>query len=229
MGISMVTPRSHCPSCRTTLYWYDLVPLFSWMYLRGKCRFCKVPISWLYPAIELLSACAFTALWLMVDHHYFPAYALFFSTLLVTIRTDTEHMLIARHMTFFLVPVGFIASCLGFIPLSITDSICGAFIGYGFLWLTRTGYRYRTGQEGIGQGDLDLMAYIGSFTGLVGVWITLTLGSCIGSMVGLLCAYQASASLRTYRIPFGLFLALSALILVLLYNTWYQLLTTYSV
>jgi leader peptidase (prepilin peptidase) / N-methyltransferase len=211
---SVILPCSHCAQCKQSLVWYDMIPIFSWVWLRGHCRTCGTYISWLYPFIELISALLFSLLWYRIDSHYFVAYALFFSALIITIRTDLEHMLISRFATTFLIPLGITAAFTGFIPLTPVQSMLGTFCGYFFLFSIATLFKWFTNKEGMGAGDFDLMALIGSFTGLLGVWIAILIGSTLGSLVGLFFLVVLKKD-RSFKIPFGLFLAGGAISYVL--------------
>lgn len=216
--------RSRCPSCRTTLAWYDLVPLASWVLLHGRCRSCQKPISWLYPFIELLTAALLTLLILYQPIHYFAAYFIFFSALIVSVRSDLETMLISRYVTLFLVPAGFLLSGVGLLPITLTQSILGALGGYALLWGTAQFFFLFTRKEGIGQGDVELLALIGAFTGIAGAWISLLIGSLAGSLIGL--SYIALTKIgRNAKIPFGPFLALGAFGYVFFREPLFKLLT----
>lgn len=220
--ISIISPRSFCPHCTTTINWYDNIPIISWFILRGKCRHCKKSISILYPAIEILTAIILSLLYFWISPHYFISYFIFFSALLITIRTDLEFMLISRFVTIFLIPLGFLLSTAHLLPITLYESIVGAFIGYSFLLSIRFFFHLVTGKEGMGQGDLDLLAFIGSFTGIIGCWISLLIGSCVGSFFGL--GYQLFFQPKEQaKIPFGPFLAGGAIIFVLLQESFLQL------
>lgn len=210
----IVWVRSACPLCGTTLAWYDLIPVFSWIFLRGSCRYCKGPISFLYPFIELLTVFVLSALYYTVPEQFFFAYFVFFSALIVTIRSDLETMLISRFMTIYLIPVGVFLSAINFLPLTAIDSILGALLGYGFLFMVSRFFFMITKKEGIGQGDLELLAFIGSFTGVSGCWISLTIGSVLGSCIGVSYALIARTGFSV-KIPFGPFLAAGAILYVL--------------
>lgn len=150
----------------------------------------------------------------VLEPHYLAAYFVFFSALIVTVRTDLETMLISRYATLALVPVGCLLSLFGFLPISLTSSIVGALFGYGFLWLIRAAFKAVTGKIGIGQGDLDLMAFIGAFTGILGCWVTISIGSLAGALLG--TAYLLATRQSTAKpLPFGPFLALGAVCFVL--------------
>ncbi|MGC2310694.1 MAG: prepilin peptidase [Candidatus Babeliaceae bacterium] len=207
--------RSFCPHCNTTIAWYDLFPLLSWLILKGHCRFCKKPISWLYPFIELLTALSLTLLYLRVPLVYFSAYSFFFSLLIVCIRTDFEDFAILNHIL-YCIPIGWLASFFGLLPLSWIESLAASILGYSFLWIIRFAFWKLRQKEGLGLGDLDLLALIGAFTGIFGMWITLLLGSLSGSLAGLsLIFFTGNRQLLNRPIPFGPFLALGALLYVL--------------
>ena len=216
-GHSLLISRSFCPSCNSTIAWYDLVPVLSWLFLRGNCRTCKTSISWLYPFIELLTALSLTALYLTVPLAYFPAYFVLFSILIVTIRTDLQEMLIVRYMTLWVIPLGLLFSFTGCLPISLLESILGAIMGYSILWLVKTVYYFFKKVEGMGEGDLELLAVIGAFTGPVGCWLTVMIGSIFGSLIGILLILITKKS-TTLKIPFGPFLALGAMLYVLFQN-----------
>ena len=212
--VSIIRPRSHCPLCKHTLAWYDLIPVISYFSLRGKCRYCKASISLLYPIIEAITALALTSLFILVPSHFIPAYLFFFSALIISIRTDLELMLISRLFTLCLIPIGVLFAATSMLPITPFDSILGAACGYGFLWLMANAFLLITGKHGMGQGDLELLAFIGSFIGVFGIWATLLLSTIIGSLIGLLYIKLARQS-HTVKIPFGPFLALGAMLYVL--------------
>lgn len=209
----VVWQRSRCPRCSVVLLWYDLIPIVSWCVLRGACRHCHKPISLLYPCIELLSVCLFSLLFFTVPSHYFFAYFIFFSALLVTIRSDIETMLISRFVTVYLIPVGIAFSAVGLLPIDLIGSIGGTFFGYGFLFSVSRLFFFMTKKEGMGDGDLELLAFIGSFIGIVGCWISLMIGAILGSLVGISYLLIMRAGLAV-KIPFGPFLAAGAIVYV---------------
>ena len=211
---SIITPGSYCPHCKHPLAWYDNIPLFSFIILCGKCRYCKNPISWLYPFIELITLIAMLALLNSVDSHYWLAYFIFFSALIVTIRSDFESMLISRFATIFLIPLGFLFASLGFLPISLVHSIFGSIFGYVVLLGSAKLFAWFTGKQGMGQGDLELLAFIGAFIGPWGCWITLMLASTIGALLGIIYIV-VSRKKSSIKIPFGPFLAIGAIFYVL--------------
>lgn len=207
-------PRSSCVHCQHILSPRDLVPLLSYIMLKGRCRYCLLPISILYPLIELTTICAALGLYYFVAPDYWIAYSILFSALIVTMRSDAESFLISRYATLCLVPVGILFSYLNYLPTSPINNSLGALIGYGFLWIIQKLFYYIRNQEGLGQGDLDCLCMIGSFTGILGCWATLMIASLIGSITGILYILYKKPTHQVI-IPFGVFLALGAIITVL--------------
>ena len=199
--------RSCCPQCHKPIAWFDLIPVLSWTLLRGQCRHCKKPISWLYPFIELLTAIIFIALFYKISMHYWLGYGIFFAALIISIRTDLETMLISRWVTIALIPVGILFSFLGLLPISVLNSMLGAFLGYGILYGITKLFYLLTGKLGMGEGDFDLLAMIGSFTGIGGMWFSLMIGSVLGSIIGLFFVLISKNKNMSQPIPFGPFLA----------------------
>ena len=205
--------RSFCPNCKNKIAWYDNIPIISWLYLKAQCRSCKQKISWLYPFIELITACSLLLLCYTVPRHYFPTYFIFFSALIVTIRTDFDQMLISRFMTLYLIPLGIIATFIKRIPLSTTFSVIGLIFGYIILWCVKKISYYLTKQDGLGQGDLELLSFIGAFTGPLGCWIALSIGSISGSLITII--YMTITKQPIKKVPFGSYLSFGAIIFIL--------------
>jgi len=156
-----------------------------------------------------------TLLYLRIENTYFLGYFVLFSALIVTIRSDLETMLISRWVTIALVPVGIVMSFTDTIPIAPLNSMMGAASGYLSLWFVGTLFYLVTRKEGLGQGDLDLLACIGAFTGIVGVWMTVLLGSLFGSIIGTAVLIYKGKFQRYMKLPFGPFLALGAITYVL--------------
>jgi len=215
-------PRSVCPFCDRMIAWYDNIPVLSWLLLRARCRWCRHPISSLYPFIELTTAVAVTMLFLVFHPAFllepFIAYTLFFSCLIMATRTDLELMLIPQAFTLLPIFLGLLFSWMQWISITPVESLIGAFIGYAFLWLVAKGFKFFTAREGLGVGDMELLAMIGSFLGPVGVWITLMIGSISGTLLGALYLVIARKH-RSTRIPFGPFLALGAAAFVIFHDS----------
>lgn len=215
--------RSFCPSCQHMIAWYDNIPVLSWIYLQAHCRNCQQKISWLYPFIEIITPLILYQVWQNTPTQYFPAYFLFASGLIITIRTDFEQMLISRFATLYLIPCGILAASMHHIPQSITTSIAGSVCGYGMLWLVQhIGYKI-IGKESLGQGDLELLAYIGAFTGPFGCWMSVTIGSILGTIISIV--YMMTTKKNISLIPFGAFLSFGAIIFILWQDFFIQIYT----
>jgi leader peptidase (prepilin peptidase) / N-methyltransferase len=203
--------RSQCPNCKILIAWFDNIPIVSWLILRGKCRSCKKPISILYPFIELMTALSLLTMINTVSSDYWFAYFIFFSALIISIRTDLHMMLISRFVTIALVPLGFLLSYLGMLPITLINSILGTSSGFMFLFALAQLYFLLTKRVGLGHGDIELIAFIGAFLGVLGWWFTLVIASCLGSFIGIFILIFDQKSLRNIKIPFGPFLAIGAM------------------
>ena len=171
---------------------------------------CGDAISSLYPLIELTTVLSLTMLAYAMPPTYLFAYFIFFSGLIVTVRTDLELMLIPQHTTIALIPLALLASAMGYLPITFINCVTGAAIGFLTLKGISALARIRYGKEALGAGDADLLCYIGAFTGLMGIWTTLLIGSTLGSVVG--GAYLLiNKKSRHTPIPFGPFLAAGAM------------------
>jgi len=169
----------------------------------------------MYPFIELFTACVFTLLFLYIEPSYWLGYATFFSALIVTMRTDIETLLISRYVTVVLIPLALVFSLAGLLPLTLYESILGTVFGYIVLWAVAHLFLLARNKEGIGEGDFELLAMIGAFTGATGVWMTLFIGAFIGSCFGV-PLILAGAPAESTKIPFGSCLALAGIIYVFL-------------
>lgn len=202
--------RSHCPSCNRTLQWWEIIPIISWIIIRGRCTTCHQHVSLWYPVIEYISALWIWSLVYSFPLHFLPALFLLSSALIVTIRTDGEHFLILRWCTIGIIPFGMAAAYFGLLPITINQSIVGCVFGAAYLALARTMFVWWKNYEGLGEGDIELIAAIGSFLGPMGMITTLVIASCLGTAYGVSCLMISSKSDLQTPIPFGLFLALGS-------------------
>lgn len=163
----------------------------------------------LFPYFEIIGTILLTMLWPTL----YPTYFIFFSALLIVIHTDVTSMLISRYTSLYLVPAGIIASYYNLLPIDTTESCCAAFIGYGLLYSVNKLFYMIKQQNGLGQGDLDLLAFIGSFTGFLGIWFTILFGSILGTISG--TGYMLYCQKRINILPFGPFLSIGAMLYVL--------------
>lgn len=206
---SLKKQRSFCPHCKYNLSPIDLVPIFSWLTLKGKCRYCRKPISILYPIIELLTATLFTILFLVSKYKF--GYFIYFSALILTIRTDLEKMLISRIFTLYLAPIGILLSLFRLVPINFYQSVFGALIGFFSLLIVNKIFYALTKKQGIGEGDFDLLALIGAFTGPLGVLYSIFYGSILGSIIGISLILLNKKDMQS-KLPFGPFLAIGSII-----------------
>ncbi len=208
-GRSVVYPPSCCPQCGTRIRSWDNIPLISYLLLHGRCRSCGRRISVRYPLVEAVTGIMFVLLLQRFDlTPYLGAAALFVAALIVITFIDLDHQIIPDVISLPGIVVGLLLSVVGYGP-SLVDSVMGAVCGGGILYAVAFGYHALTGREGMGGGDIKLLAMIGAFVGWRGVLVTLVLGSFTGAVVGVTLMLARGADTRL-PIPFGPFLALGA-------------------
>ena len=208
--LSIAAPRSFCPACRTPIRAYDNIPIFSFLLLGGKCRKCRVPISWRYPLVEALTGGLALALFLKLALTFsFFCYFCFAAALVVITFIDLDHRLIPDAISLPGILIGFLLSFLAVTP-GVWNSLLGIVIGGGSLYLVAVVYEFVTKREGMGGGDVKLLAMIGAWLGWKAVLFTLFFSSLTGSLVGgaLMVARKEDGKLA---IPFGPFLTFSAM------------------
>jgi leader peptidase (prepilin peptidase) / N-methyltransferase len=210
LGLSIANPPSRCPSCGSQLKWYDNVPVFGYLWLRGRCRTCRAPISIRYPIIELITMAVFLLHLYIFGWTPLMAVRLAFAcALIVLFAIDLEHQLLPNVITLPGIVVGLVASL--FVPPGIRDSVLGAILGGGVLWLIGEAYFRYSGQEGMGGGDVKMLAMVGAFLGWKQVLVTLVFSSVTGSIIGMLVIAIRRGGMK-YALPYGTFLALGALL-----------------
>jgi leader peptidase (prepilin peptidase)/N-methyltransferase len=207
---SVVSPGSRCPSCGYALRWSDNVPVLSYLLLRGRCRSCHAAIPVRYPIVELITMAVFVLhdVVLGADPILVPR-LMFACAMIVLFAIDLEHHLLPNVITLPGVAIGFLFSLL-FPPGPLASAI-GILVGGGSLWLIGEAYYRYAGQEGMGGGDVKMLAMIGAFLGWKLVLVTLVFSSIAGAVVGLLVILSRRGDLR-YALPYGTFLALAGLI-----------------
>lgn len=211
LGESVVKPRSRCPSCAETIAWYDNLPVLSWVLLRGRCRRCGAGISARYPFIELITM--LIAMVLFARFGLSPAFVVqfvFCCALIVIAYIDLDHQIIPDKISLPGIVLGLLVAIPGGLP-ALTDALLGVLLGGGLLLTVAWVYERATGREGMGGGDVKLLAMIGAFLGWQGVLLTLLLGSLLGSAIGIVLMTSRGAD-RKLAIPFGPFLSLGALV-----------------
>jgi len=210
-GASIVRPPSHCPGCKTPIAWYDNIPLLSYIVLRGRCRSCRTRISAVYPAVEVLTGALALALWGRLGASLAFAGYLAFAAALVTITfIDLDHQIIPDVISLPGIGLGLAVSFVS--PLvRPQDALLGVLAGGGSLLLVAWLYQTLRGQEGMGGGDIKLLAMIGAFLGWQSIFVTVLAASLVGSLIGIgLMLYQRADT--RLAIPFGPFLAGGALV-----------------
>jgi leader peptidase (prepilin peptidase)/N-methyltransferase len=208
---SIVSPPSSCPNCGEKIRFYDNIPLISYILLLGKCRHCRTPLAWHYPVVEALTGLLSMVLFIKygLSYQYF-LYLLFFATLLTISFIDLQHKIIPDILSLPGIVAGLAAS---FAPDTVSwlDSIIGIIAGGGSLFLVAVIYERITGREGMGGGDIKLLAMIGAWMGWRQLHLIVLLSSLTGAIVGVAFLLMAGKGFRV-RIPFGPFLSLGAIL-----------------
>lgn len=211
---NLVFPRSACPACGHTLSALENIPLISWIWLRGRCRYCRAPISARYPLVELFaSLLSGWVVWRLGSDIAGLAALLLVWTMLALAMIDLDTQFLPDDLTLPLLWAGLLFNLTGtFVPLA--DAVIGAAAGYLVLWLVYWGYRWVTGKEGMGYGDFKLLAALGAWLGWTMLPFIVLLSSALGAVVGLMMILLRGHQ-RDKPIPFGPFLALAGLIALL--------------
>jgi len=208
---SIIWPGSHCPHCKNAIKFYDNIPLVSYFLLRGRCRYCKGSISLQYPLVEGITA--LSSLFLIIKFGPSLSYLFYFAfvaALIVITVIDLYHQIIPDVISLPGIGLGLLASLL--IPqITLFNSLIGILLGGGSLFIVATFYQWLFKREGMGGGDVKLLAMIGAFLGWKAVLLTILLSSLIGSVTGILMMVVKGKDFK-YAIPFGPFLSLGAVI-----------------
>lgn len=237
--LSVATPRSFCPECDHGIAWYDNVPVLSYILLRGRCRHCNTRISFRYPVVELLTAICFFAFVRLLGLNALAIEFCVFSAIVIALFfSDLEERILPDEFTLGGAAIGLIFACV--VPsdggiwrfiltwmhnprvLSLVDAAFAAAFSSFALWFVGVIYHRLRDREGLGLGDVKMVAMIGAFLGLHGVLLTLIVGSVLGAVVGLCYIFFAGKDASTYELPFGAFLGVAALAVAF----WEQLLRT---
>jgi len=207
-GRSIVWPASACPHCQRPLSWFENIPVVSYLVLRGRCRTCQGPISVRYPIVEALTAVMFAAgWWFYGPSPLLVSRLLFGCALIVLFAIDLEHHLLPNVITLPGVVAGFLLSLVT--EPGWMASLIGIALGGGILFaIAEVYYRIRH-EEGLGMGDVKMLAMIGAFIGWKLTLVTLMMASVAGSAIGLLMMATGRGGMK-YALPFGTFLALGA-------------------
>ena len=229
--LSVVRPRSFCPECEKPIAWYDNIPLVSYVLLKRRCRHCGTSIPARYPVVEALTAALFFSFVAALGPTW-PAlkYCLLSALLVGMIFADLEELILPDEFTLGGVVAGFALSWvvpvsdglagilfsiarwpLNIHAVSLAESVLGAVIPSACLWLTGAVYEKVRHKEGLGFGDVKMVAAIGAFLGLHYTLLTLIVGSLLGSVVGVVYILATRKDHTTYPLPFGSFLGVAAI------------------
>jgi len=245
LEVPITVPRSHCPHCKKLIRWYDNVPVLSYLILGGRCRRCKKKISARYPLIEAVSGLISVLLYLKFGLGV--EWVLFFgfsAALLVLAFIDLDHRILPDVITLNGMWLGVLSSVylaqpippivLGIVRaaglevtnprmLALVGSLLGVVAGGGLLWGVGEAFKRLRGIEGMGFGDVKMMAMVGAFLGAPMALFTIMLGSILGSVIGLGYMLWKGKS-RDYELPFGTFLGAAGIVVVLYGENLFQFL-----
>jgi leader peptidase (prepilin peptidase)/N-methyltransferase len=207
-GRSVVWPASACARCGRALTWFENIPILSYVALAGRCRTCRARISLQYPIVEALTALAFAgAYWLYGPSLLLASRLIFVCALIVLFAIDLEHQLLPNAITLPGIVVGFIFSL--FTEPGWLGSVIGILLGGGILYATAEAYYRIRDEEGLGMGDVKMLAMVGAFLGWQLTFMTLMLASIAGSIIGGGLILLQRGGMKT-ALPFGTFLAVGA-------------------
>jgi leader peptidase (prepilin peptidase)/N-methyltransferase len=216
---SIVFPGSHCPHCNAAIRWYDNVPILSFAVLRGRCRACGAGIAWRYPLVELANALFYLAAFLRTGPNVaFIFLAALISMTIVLIYIDADIQILPDVIDLPGIALGVCAGALGLgilhpslvLAESLTDSLFGALLGAAILLTIIAAYWLLRRAEGMGLGDVKMLAMIGAVTGWRSVAGVLMLASVTGTLISVPLALRGPHGMRT-AIPFGVFLGIGFL------------------
>jgi len=208
---SVISPPSHCPQCLMPIRWYQNVPIFSYLLLRGRCAGCGLPIPIRYLLVEAITGVLFTYVFMRFGIQWATILCWVFVSLLIAITfIDLDHQIIPDLLSLPGIGIGLTGSILlPWIPW--TDSLLGILLGGGLLYLVALGYEVLAKREGMGGGDIKLLAMLGAFLGWQAIFPVVLISSLLGSLIGIPWMLLKKED-STFAIPFGPFLAVSALI-----------------
>jgi len=230
--LSVVRPRSFCPECEKPIAWYDNIPVASYIFLRGRCRHCQAKIRLRYLMVELGTAAAF-ALCVAALGPTLAAlkYSVFSAILIMLLATDLEERILPDEFTLggavvgiafaALVPIEagivtfFLSGAFGLRMASVAEALVSSWVAGGMIWLVAWLYEKLRHREGMGFGDVKMIAMIGAFLGFQETLLTLILASVLGSVAGVAYVLITKKDMATYELPFGSFIGLAGLVVAL--------------
>lgn len=247
--LSVVFPNSACPKCGAEIRPYDNIPVLSWLFLGGKCRNCKAPISFRYPAVEAANAALYALSLSVVGFNAFlPIAFIFVSAMLALILIDAEHMILPNAINFPLLAIFilvravypyffgtaffgdfdyFPGTAMHGLPLpavSLINAALGAVAGGGFLWLIGFIWEKLRGVEAMGLGDVKMMLAVGALLGWRLTFVSIFLGAMAGAVIGMVVVSRQKKKDMQTQIPFGIFLGVGSVVALLFgdrFVEWY--------
>ena len=207
-GTSIVWPASACPTCGRALSWFENIPIVSYAFLRGRCRTCRTPISSRYPIVEALTAAMFGLAWWYYGPTPLLASRIVFGCMLIVLfAIDLEHHLLPNVITIPGIVIGFLFSVIN--DPGWKSSLIGIVVGGGVLYVIAEGYYRVRHEEGLGMGDVKMLALIGAFLGWPLTLLSLMIASIAGTIIGIALIATGRGTMK-YALPFGTFLAIGA-------------------
>jgi leader peptidase (prepilin peptidase)/N-methyltransferase len=210
---SIAWPASRCTTCERPLDWYENVPVVAWLALGGRCRTCHASVSLMYPVVELVTGALFVGGYLLYGATPLGFVRIAFGcAMIVLFVIDLQHRILPNIITVTGVPIGFALSL--FLPPGWRESLIGLLLGGGVLFVIGEAYYRLRGIDGLGMGDVKMLAMIGAFLGWQLMLLTLVLASLSGALVGVALIVSQRGSMK-YALPFGTFLAVGAVVAML--------------
>jgi len=207
---SIVSPPSRCRNCDYLLHWYDNIPVVSWLWLGGRCRKCGTSVSIQYPIVELITGALFVlVIWLTPVGPLLASRLILVCILIALFGIDLEHQILPNSITLPGIAIGLLFSLIA--PPGWKDALVGALLGGGILYGIAWAYYLWRREEGMGMGDVKMLAMIGAFLGWKAVIVTLVLSSFAGAIIGLGMMAVQKGDMK-YALPFGTFLAIGTVI-----------------
>lgn len=205
---NLIIPRSRCSSCGHAIRWYENIPLFSYLFLKGKCSVCAAPYGFRYPLVELVTGLLFFfCAWHWGGSTTALAWCGFSAALLTLALIDWDTTLLPDDITLPLLWAGLIVAALKWnLAVTLSDAVWGAVAGYVSLWLVYWAFKLVTGKDGMGYGDFKLFAALGAWFGWTALVPIILMASVIGAVIGLVMKFSSGLREGGY-IPFGPFLA----------------------
>jgi len=210
IGQSIVTPPSRCRKCGYQLQWYDNIPVLSWLFLRGRCRKCGVGVSMQYPIVELITGALFVlVIWMTPPGPLLATRLILVCILIALFGIDLEHQILPNVITLPGIAIGVLLSLIA--PPGWKDALVGVLLGGGVLYAIAGAYYLWRREEGMGMGDVKMLAMIGAFLGWKAVLVTLVLSAFAGAIIGV-ALMAAQRGTMKFALPFGTFLAIGAIV-----------------